>query len=157
MNAPTREISLAEWQGFVAAFATFEGWSVYVNANPKDATPGFPSLVIVRPPQCVFVLLRTNRAEPTKAQQDWLAALAGCGVSTVVWRPADWTEVEQRLRGPRTLAGAYTPFDLATHLIDDHHQDETYVNGLGVVDELRRYHAECHATGMPDHEHETQP
>lgn len=105
MNAPTREIGLAEWQGFVASFATFEDWSVYVNATPKDAAPGFPNLVLVRPPQCVFVLLRTNRAEPTKAQQEWLSALAECGVSTVIWRPADWPEVEARLRGARTLLG----------------------------------------------------
>lgn len=104
MSAPRREISLDEWEGLVVAFATFEDWSVYVNANPKGTTPGFPHLVIARPPECLFVLLRTNRAEPTKAQQDWLETLNECGVESVMWRPADWSDVETRLRSVNAAA-----------------------------------------------------
>lgn len=44
------------------------------------------------------------------------------------------------------------PFDLSTHLIDAHHQDAPFIDSLD-ADELRRYHADCHATGVPDHEH----
>lgn len=99
MNAPSREISLDEWQGLVTTFATFQGWSVYVNANPKGTTPGFPHLVIVRKPELMFVLLRTNRAEPTRAQQDWLATIAACDVRAEMWRPEDWHDVEAQLRG----------------------------------------------------------
>jgi hypothetical protein len=48
------------------------------------------------------------------------------------------------------------PFALATHLIDDHHQHDTFVDGLD-SDALRSYHADCHRSGQPDHTHEDRP
>lgn len=96
MSVPRREISEAEWQGLIVAFASFEDWAVFV--NPKTTEPGFPNLTIARPPEHLVVLLKTQRSPVTKAQQDWLDTLTECKVETAVWRPTDWVEVEARLR-----------------------------------------------------------
>jgi hypothetical protein len=50
-------------------------------------------------------------------------------------------------------AAPSNPFDLASHLIDDHHQAAEYADQLD-ADELRAYHLDCHRTGLPDHHHE---
>lgn len=63
--------------------------------------PGFPDLVLVRPPRVLFVELKSGAGEISQWQQEWLSALADClGVETYVWRPCDWHmgEVERVLR-----------------------------------------------------------
>lgn len=45
------------------------------------------------------------------------------------------------------------PVSTSVHLIEDHHQDDVFIDGLD-SDQLRQYHSDCHAAGLPDHEHE---
>jgi hypothetical protein len=95
------EISEAEWSGLIVATAKFQGWSVYHTLNSKGSTPGFPDLVMVRPPELLIVELKTERGQVTKAQQEWLDLFAGCDVEIACWRPSQWADVEVRLRKVR--------------------------------------------------------
>lgn len=54
--------------------------------------------------------------------------------------------------GQPSLIAPTNPFDLANHLIGEHHQAAAFVDELD-ADELRAYHADCHASGSPDHDH----
>jgi hypothetical protein len=49
-------------------------------------------------------------------------------------------------------AAPTNPFDLGTHLIDEHHQAPEFIDQLD-ADDMRAYHDQCHATGCPDHAH----
>lgn len=63
---------------------------------------GWPDLVLVRPPQIYFVECKRDGAALTPEQQVWLEWLLGCRssgyVQVFVWHPADWPEIEERLR-----------------------------------------------------------
>jgi hypothetical protein len=59
-----------------------------------EATPGFPDLVLIRPPSVMFLELKreTGRLSPT--QRDIVGALENCpGVEVHVARPSDWEQV----------------------------------------------------------------
>lgn len=63
--------------------------------------PGFPDLVLVRPPRVLVVELKSERGVVSPWQEQWLAALAACpGVECYVWRPGNWLsgEIELVLR-----------------------------------------------------------
>lgn len=73
-------------------------------STPIQGDPGFPDLVLVRPPRVVFCELKSLRGELTPAQSWWLETLAQCSrVETFLWTPRDWLDgvVEHVLRGDR--------------------------------------------------------
>lgn len=98
MNAPLGVVSERDWQGLVHTFATFNGWSTYHTFDSRSSQPGWPDLVLCRPPELIIVELKTDKGKVTAAQQDWLDQLTAAGVETHVWRPSDWTDVEARLK-----------------------------------------------------------
>jgi hypothetical protein len=56
-------------------------------------------LVLCRPPDVVFVELKTNKGRVSEHQKKWLEALGECpGVRAYCWRPADWELVESTLK-----------------------------------------------------------
>jgi len=66
--------------------------------------PGFPDLVLVRPPRVLFVELKAQNGEPSEAQLHWLEQLAQCTTPEAhVWRPREWLEgtVERALARPQ--------------------------------------------------------
>lgn len=81
-------LELAEWCQWRVTHSrparTSDGWATAISG-----APGFPDLVLVRPPRVVFVELKTERGQPTKDQTLWLAALAASNVETYLWRPSD--------------------------------------------------------------------
>jgi hypothetical protein len=98
-------ISYAHLRGWrVAHFRpamTAHGWRTPVQADGK----GWPDLVLVRPPRMVASELKRDvKTEAARARQltpdqaRWLADLAGAGVETFCWRPADWPAVQETLR-----------------------------------------------------------
>jgi hypothetical protein len=68
--------------------------------DSRRSTPGWPDLVLVRPPEIVIVELKTARGRLRPEQGDWLDALAGCGIETAVVRPADADALVARLVSP---------------------------------------------------------
>jgi len=58
--------------------------------DSRRSTPGWPDIVLVRPPSVIFAELKTATGRLTPAQRTWLDALDGCpGVEAYLWRPSD--------------------------------------------------------------------
>lgn len=87
------------------------GWLAYATHRSDKSEPGFPDLVLVRPPRVIFAELkivdgriRKGRWNKTRTrwlpgQDDWGKALGDCpGVEYYLVWPADLQEFMERLR-----------------------------------------------------------
>lgn len=72
---------------------TARGWRTPVQGDGI----GFPDLTLVRE-RLILAELKTKRGKLSEKQTEWLDALRAAGVECHVWRPADWDEIERRLR-----------------------------------------------------------
>lgn len=87
-----------DWQEEVLTLARYGGWTLrYHTFDSRHSAAGFPDLVLVRVPELVIAELKTDKGRVSPAQQEWLEALAACGLETHVWRPRDRQAVDQRL------------------------------------------------------------
>lgn len=91
-------ISEKAWQEQVVQLAALYGWKHYHPFDSRRSVSGWPDLVLVRPPELLIVELKTDRGRIRPPQQEWLDALAMCGVEVAVWRPRDFEQVHDRLR-----------------------------------------------------------
>ena len=87
------------WQAQVVKLAELLGYRVYHTWNSKHSAAGFPDLVLVRRPRCIFAELKSDRTRLTADQLAWLVALRECGLEVYVWRPSEWKLVERILKG----------------------------------------------------------
>jgi hypothetical protein len=81
----------------VRDLARLQGWDTYHTYRSIRSEPGFPDLVLMRPPLLLFRELKTDTGRLTVPQRHWIDELAACGQDVGVWRPAD-------LRGGRISA-----------------------------------------------------
>ena len=86
-------------------YAELLGWLCYHTRDSRGSQPGFPDLVLVRGPRCLFIELKTDHEKPDPDQLKWLDALRAVPTIEVdVWRPRDWPSIELLLRrAPATL------------------------------------------------------
>lgn len=104
-------ISEREFQAQVKELALWNGWLVYHTFDSRRSDAGFPDLVLARGQQLIFAELKSAKGRVTAEQQAWLDALGRVAaalvqpglpphvpVRVVMWRPADWDEIEQLLR-----------------------------------------------------------
>jgi len=100
-------ISEAAFQRSVEDFAALMGWVFrYHVYDARRSNPGFPDLVLVRPPRVIFAELKDAKGRVRKAkvgqppqQAEWLEALLQCpGVETYLWRPSDWNQIVEVLK-----------------------------------------------------------
>jgi hypothetical protein len=78
------------WQAMVVTAARRLGWRVYHTHDSRRSEPGFPDLVLVRPPDLLFIELKTVKGRVTPEQVEWIADLGLVGkVEAFVWRPGD--------------------------------------------------------------------
>lgn len=99
----------AKYQERIVKEAEDHGWLVchvrrsLVNGRwlTNTSSPGFPDLVLVKPPLVVFLELKRSRKErPTPAQVQWISAIQQCStVEAYVASPEDLVEVLALLRG----------------------------------------------------------
>lgn len=74
-------------------------WKAYHTFDSRRSAPGFPDLVLVRPPRLLFVELKSEKGKLTVEQQRWLDVLSEVpGVECYVWRPDDLQEALECLR-----------------------------------------------------------
>jgi hypothetical protein len=86
----------------VKRYAIRGGWLPYHTLRSKGSDPGFPDLILMRPPRLVIAELKVAGGTVTDWQQAWLtgfeilARLAGPHliIEIYVWRPADWPTIE---------------------------------------------------------------
>ena len=98
---PAEHIPEADWQATVVDLARLAEWAVYHTRDSRGSEPGFPDLVLVRPPRLVVAELKTARGKLRREQRVWLHLLAGVpGVEVKCWRPADWADVVATLTPP---------------------------------------------------------
>ena len=112
-RAPLLTVSEAEFQTAVVELAELCGWLLcHFHDSRREvrrrdgtrlfigdkATSGFPDLVLVRPPEVMFIELKSERGRMTANQKKWREALSRCtGVRYCLWRPSDWGEIERVL------------------------------------------------------------
>jgi hypothetical protein len=98
-----KQITEADWHGFVVSFATMMGWSTYHTYDSRRSNAGWPDLVCVRGDRLVIAELKAEGGKVTAAQQAWIDALtavaeaSGKAVSVHLWRPSDEAEVREVL------------------------------------------------------------
>ena len=101
----------AQFQGAIVDLAQYFGWRIFHPRTVRTITghhltaytghAGFPDLVLASPGGVIFAELKTAKGRPTEAQQAWRAMLEAGGAEYYLWRPADWWEIEKRLRKAR--------------------------------------------------------
>jgi len=91
-----------DFQQTVLDLAKLTGWKSYHTHDSRRSEAGFPDLVLARDGRLVAAELKTASGLVTESQRGWLEALALCpGVEVFVWRPSDWSTIEQALRRDR--------------------------------------------------------
>jgi hypothetical protein len=78
------------------------GWMAYHVFDARRSTPGFPDLLLIRPPRLIVAELKTEKGRLSAFQEAWLDKFRAIdGVETYIWKPTDWLsgEVERILRG----------------------------------------------------------
>lgn len=73
---------------------TKRGWRTAIQGHA-----GFPDLVLVRPPDCLFVELKSDTGKPSPDQIAWARVIERCGLHILVWRPRDMERVKRILLG----------------------------------------------------------
>ncbi len=83
----------------VRAYARLMGFWTYHTRMSRRSDPGWPDLVLCRPPRLLFVELKREGKGATPQQAAWLERLGAVPcVETALWTPADWPEIEDVLR-----------------------------------------------------------
>jgi hypothetical protein len=77
------------------------GWRSYHTFGARRSAPGFPDLVLVKPPRVVVAELKRETGRLSSEQAEWIALLERCpGVECHVWRPGNLPWIEATLRVP---------------------------------------------------------
>ena len=95
--------SESDFQATIIQMAELHRWRIYHVANAKrqlrsNTSFGFPDLVLARPRSLVFAELKLEGENPNLEQEIWHALLRSAGAEVYVWRPSDWSEIEEVLR-----------------------------------------------------------
>lgn len=97
-TTPLPAITERQWQEQVTQLAQLYDWAHYHPFDSRRSVAGWPDLVLARPPELLFVELKTDRGRLSPAQRAWLELLTACGQEVHVWRPRDFDDVHERLR-----------------------------------------------------------
>ena len=89
-----------ELQANVIRLAHLRGWLHYHTYNSIRSPHGWPDLVLCRPPQILFVELKSRTGRVSPMQQNWLDCLDACGLQARLWKPKDWLNgtIEKELK-----------------------------------------------------------
>lgn len=90
------------WQEQVVELATYYRWAHFHPYDMRRSDAGWPDLTLVRPPELIFVELKTEKGRLTPAQESWLHLLAASGQRVFVWRPSMFDAIHEILK-PRAI------------------------------------------------------
>jgi hypothetical protein len=69
------------------------GYMAYHVYDARRSTPGFPDLVLVKPPRLIVAELKTEKGRLSAHQEVWLHRFLQIdGVEVYLWRPSDWLD-----------------------------------------------------------------
>lgn len=86
-------------QDKIIKLARLLGWRVYHTYDSRRSAHGFPDLVLVRRGRLIFAELKTDKGRITRDQQVWLNDLVATAAEPYVWRPRDWDQIVETLKG----------------------------------------------------------
>jgi VRR-NUC domain len=93
-----KPVSEKQFQAQVVELARISGWLTYHTFDSRRSAPGFPDLVLVRPPRLIFAELKSEVGKFRPEQRVWLEVLKGCQrVEARLRRPEDWRAIETLL------------------------------------------------------------
>lgn len=95
----TAAVTEKEFQARVLTLARLNGWKTYHTHDSRRSAPGFPDLVLVRPPRLIFAELKSAKGRLRPEQRVWLEALSGCieAPESYLWRPGGLQEAQKIL------------------------------------------------------------
>ena len=74
-------------------------WLPFHVFDSRRSQPGFPDLVLARPPRLIFAELKATKGRLTPEQKRWLETLEAVpGVEIYCWKPADLQAAIETLR-----------------------------------------------------------
>ena len=86
-------ITEAQFQKQILQAAKTFGFLAYHTRYSIGSTPGFPDLVLTKPPRVIFIELKTEAGNTSSYQDEWIERLRDCpGVECYLWRPSDLEE-----------------------------------------------------------------
>ena len=87
-------------QDDIVSEAKLLGWKVHSVWNSQHSPAGWPDLFLVHPQtgRRLALELKTARGKVSIEQEQWLSALAVCGIPAMVIRPCDRDVVREWLR-----------------------------------------------------------
>ena len=86
------------FQREVQEFARANEWIDWHVLRSKGMRAGFPDLVLLRPPELIWVELKAPNGKVTTAQKEMHDMLRACGQTIYVWKPEDWDEIIEVLK-----------------------------------------------------------
>lgn len=107
MAAPPA-LTEAAFQQQIVELAGLYGWRLYHTYESRRSNPGWPDLVLMRPPELVYAELKTEKGRVSPAQRRWLYGLARCGCEVYIWRPSDFDGIHERLKKKSPLGAGRT-------------------------------------------------
>jgi hypothetical protein len=76
-------------------FAQLCGWRWFHPFDSRRSEPGWPDIVLCRPPRLILAELKSDSGKLSPAQARWLDLFTRCpGVEVYLWRPRDWDQIE---------------------------------------------------------------
>lgn len=94
-----RSMKEKRWLAQVREMAEGFGWWVCHHYDSRRTTPGWPDLMLIRPPRLILAELKRHGEKATEPQARVLYLLGQCkGVEAYLWRPLDADRVEAVLR-----------------------------------------------------------
>jgi len=88
------------FQSHVLALARMYQWRTFHVYDSRRSAPGFPDLLLCKPPVLLLAELKTDHGRLTPAQSEWVSVLGQCTtIATHLWRPADLPRIVEILTG----------------------------------------------------------
>ena len=93
----------AELQQTILDAAELSGWLAFHDNDSRRNVPGFPDLVLVKPPRVVLLELKSEVGRIRPEQHVWMDALSRCDtVASAIVRPEHLDTIIDYLRNPET-------------------------------------------------------
>lgn len=90
----------AQWQQIIIDAARALQWLVYHTYDSRRSNPGWPDLILVKPPRLIALEVKKEKGRVRPEQIAWIDALGQIpGVTAAIVRPSDWDRVEKILKG----------------------------------------------------------
>jgi len=97
------EITEAQFQRQIRQLASTFGFSVYCTWRSIHSPAGYPDLCLAKPGRLIYAELKSEKGKVSDKQREWLDTLKAAGAEAYVWRPSQFEEAVEILRGKKKV------------------------------------------------------